>query len=669
MQFLLECFSEEIPSRMQQGAREQLARLFAQHLEKNGLAHGALHTFVSPRHLAILVQDLPAKQPDISEEKKGPKLGAPDAAIQGFLKSTGLSLDQCEVRMVGNDQVYFAVQHKKGRATAEVMKDIAEAVLRDFTWPKSMRWGAHSLRWVRPLHRIVALLDDNIIPVQFGHITASNITHGHRFLSPGAITIAHANAYVEALKAAHVLVDSDARQVAVAKHVHALAAQYDLQLVEDDALLREVTGLVEAPTALLGTLEESFLHLPREVLISEMKYHQRYFALQHKNTALSAHFIAVANMPCETTAAQVIAGNERVLRARLFDGQFYYAQDQKKSLADWNEGLKDVVFHAKVGMMSAKVARIEALAVTLAGAVGYSQDIALVREAARLCKADLTTGMVGEFPELQGIMGRYYARAQGVHDVVAEAIYEHYKPAGAGDSLPETEVGAIISIADKLDSIISLWAAGEKPTGSKDPLALRRAALGIVRIILARGWNLDLTSFIADVEIIAFFQDRLKHAMKEDGFRPDVIEAVMAGTVSQTKKNFLLDRRHVESISAWLATPHGTSYIAALKRVYNLLAAEEKKAKQVFAYDAALVETLTLDVERRLVDELHRLFHYNRHNLNSIVDSQGNLDQKIEAFFEGVLVTDPNFREARLSLLAGIREATNYIADISKLEG
>lgn len=661
---LLECFSEEIPSRMQRGAADQLSRAFAAQLEKAVITHGDIKTFVSPRHLAIHIAGLPAVQPDRTEEKKGPKTSAPEAALQGFAQSVGKPLAECETRTIGKDSYYFVTTTINGRKTSDALAEIATKILADFTWPKSMRWGAHDAVWVRPMHRITALFDDAVLPVKFHHITASNVTQGHRFLSPDAVIIPHADGYEEVLKKSLVLVDFSERKETIRAQITAVAASNNLTVVEDDDLLNEITGLIEFPTTYIGTFDASFLTLPREVLISEMKHHQRYIALNNAAGELSNHFIVVSNMRHDDGGKVVIEGNARVLRARLSDGAFYYESDQAKKLSDWAKGLKDVVFHAKIGMMNEKVTRIDALALKIAEAVGYSNDKAIITRAAKLCKADLTTGMVGEFPELQGIMGRYYARAQGEHEAVAEAVYEHYKPQGAGDSLPETEVGAIISIADKLDSIISLWAAGEKPTGSKDPLALRRAALGVVRIILARQWNLDLTTFIADEEIIAFFQDRLKHAMKDDGFRHDVIEAVMAGTISQTKKNFLLDRRNVERISTWLATPVGTSTLAALKRVYNLLAAEEKKAKQVFVYTDESVASLKLDVEIHLIQELNSFFMS-----RSLSDSDSKLSERIEAFFEGVLVTDPSFREARLSLLAGIREATNYIADFSKLEG
>ena len=654
---LLELFSEEIPSRMQRGAAEQLQRLIAAGLEKNLLKPASVKTFVSPRHLAIQCFGLPEIQPDVREERKGPKVGAPEQAMKGFLGATGLSASQCEQR----DGYYYATIERKGRPAAEVVKTICEEVLAAFSWPKSMRWGARPLQWVRPLHRITCLLDSAVVPVQFAHLVASNITEGHRFLAPAAITIADAQLYEEALLKAHVQVDYAARRAKIAAAIAALAAAAKMTLVQDEALLDEVTGLVEWPVPLLGEFDAKFLELPPEVLISEMKVHQRYFALQDADGTLTNKFIAVANMLTADGGKRVIAGNARVLRARLSDGEFYWQQDQKTPLVAWGEKLRDVVFHAKVGMMDAKVARIEALAAEIAKAVGF-KDMALVQKAARLCKADLTSGMVGEFPELQGIMGRYYANAQGEPKAVAEAIYEHYKPQGAGDSLPETELGAIISVADKLDSIVSLFAAGEKPTGSKDPLALRRAALGILRILLDRQWSLDLMMLISDKkvagEVADFFRDRLQNVLREEGLRHDVIEAKIG---AQAGFDALAIANNTRALATWLSAPAGKDTLAAVKRVVNILAAEEKKAKATFASDAARNNSLAKEEEKALWAGLQA----------AKVDTSSleQLTVPINRFFDAVLVTEPEFREARLSLLAGVRAQAMQLADFSKIEG
>lgn len=682
--FLLELFSEEIPSRMQQNAAEQLVRLITAALQKAGLPFGEVKSFVSPRHLAIQVAGLPLTQPDTREERRGPKIGAPEQALKGFLSSTSLTLAQCEQR----DGYYYATIEKKGGATADTLKKIIEETLPAFSWPKSMHWGSRDTRplaWVRPLHRMVALLDDAIIPAQFAHFTAGRVTGGHRFLSPADITIPHAEQYEKLLLDAHVIVDFAARRAKISAAVSALAAAQNLQLVEDAALLDEVTGLVEWPVPLLCNFDEKFLDLPPEVLISEMKNHQRYFALRDVNGKLANQFITVANMVNADGGKKVIEGNARVVRARLSDGEFYWNQDRLTKLEDWGKKLSDVVFHAKVGMMDAKVARIEKLAVEIASAlrsplagepdsianlVGGIPDEKTVRRAAQLCKADLTSGMVGEFPELQGIMGRYYAKAQGEPDAIAEAIYEHYKPQGAGDDLPKTELGAIIAIADKLDSITSLFAAGEKPTGSKDPLALRRAALGVLRIVLWNKWELDIAALIGDKkiasEIVEFFTDRLKNILRESSLRHDAIEAVFAAKMSTTTLKPMLLSVPVHDLVLWLETPAGKDTLTAIKRSMNILAAEEKKSKTTFA--PAIAATLAAPAEKALAESLKNVDSRLRGN-DAVPEALESLTAPINQFFTDLLVTEEGHREARLGLLAAVRDAANRIADFSKLEG
>jgi glycyl-tRNA synthetase beta chain len=666
---LLELFSEEIPSRMQRTAAEQLQRLVLAGFEKNGLKPSEVKTFVSPRHLAIQCFGLPAIQPDVKEERRGPKIGAPEQALKGFLQSTGLTLEQCEQR----DGYYYATIERKGRAAAEVIKEIVEGALSAFVWPKSMKWGARPMQWVRPLHSITCLLDDAVVPVQFGHLTASNITHGHRFLAPAAITIPHAEKYESLLLDANVMVDFAARRTKIAAQIAAVAAEAKLSLHEDDALLDEVTGLVEWPVPLLCEFDAKFLDLPPEVLISEMKNHQRYFALYAADGKLTNRFITVANMVNTDGGARVKDGNGRVVRARLADGEFYWNQDRLTKLEDWGKKLSDVVFHAKVGMMDAKVERIEALASDIADAIGFEDKIA-VRRAAQLCKADLTSGMVGEFPELQGIMGRYYAKAQGKNDAIAEAIYEHYKPQGAGDDLPKSDLGAILSVADKLDSIISLFAAGEKPTGSKDPLALRRAALGVLRIMLHFGWQINLEDFFVipakagiplkeipasagmtiKREISEFFRDRLQNTLREEGIRHDAIEAI----VSEKDFNPLAIANRTRTLATWLTTDAGKAALAAIKRSMNILAAEEKKSKTTFAPSTAgAVEP----AEKAIAAALARAPKEPK-------DLEA-LTAPINQFFTDLMVTEEGKRDARLSLLAAVRDAAKHIADFSKIEG
>jgi glycyl-tRNA synthetase beta chain len=700
---LLELFSEEIPSRMQRGAAEQLQRLVLEGFKKSGLSVDAksAKTFVSPRHLAIQVFGLPSVQPDVKEERRGPKIGAPEQALKGFLQSTGLTLDQCEQR----DGYYYATIERKGRAVADVVKEICESALPAFSWPKSMHWGsrdARPLAWVRPLHRIACLLDDAVVPVQFGHLTASNVTEGHRFLAPAPITIAHAENYEAQLIDAKIIVDFAARRTKIAAEIAAVArlgaisplgevetrlgvsGEGALQLVQDEDLLNEVAGLVEWPVPLLCEFDAKFLDLPPEVLISEMKNHQRYFALtdasgspRHSSEGATAgkltnQFITVANMVNADGGAKVREGNARVVRARLADGEFYWEQDRKTSLEDWGKKLSDVVFHAKVGMMDAKVERIEALAVAIAKAVGFTDEKS-VRRAAQLCKADLTSGMVGEFPELQGIMGRYYTdpkyafKGLGESQEISDAIRDHYVPRGASakdakELEEQSELSGIIAIADKLDSITSLFAAGEKPTGSKDPLALRRAALGVLRILNHHKRNLDIAPLI-DVklrkEVIEFFKDRLKQLLKEEGYSHDVIEAVMPKEVDTFVSELIFAKARL--VSAWLSTDSGKATLAAIKRAMNILAAEEKKDKNLRYSGAFGDKALNAAVEWELLDKLGKA----PRSLKGLES----LTETINRFFTEVLVTEPEYRVARLSLLAGIRELANQIADFSKIEG
>ncbi len=652
--FLLELFSEEIPSRMQRNAAEQLQRLITAGLEKNMLALAECKTFVSPRHLAIQCFGLPTIQPDVKEEKRGPKIGAPEQAMKGFLSASGLTLEQCEQR----DGYYYATIERKGRAVAEVVKEIAESALTAFSWPKSMHWGSRDKRpaaWVRPLHRIACLLDDQIVPVQFAHLTASNVTEGHRFLAPQEIKITHAEKYASLLNDAKVLVDYAARKEKIRSGVAEIAAQQKLALVEDEGLLDEVTGLVERPVPLLGAFEEKFLQLPPEVLISEMKTHQRYFALRGADGKLANRFITVANMVNADGGKKVMEGNSRVVRARLSDGEFYWEQDRKTSLADWGKKLSDVVFHAKVGMMHEKVARIETLAVAIAKEVGFADEKS-VRRAAQLCKADLTSGMVGEFPELQGIMGRYYALAQGESADIADAIRDHYKPLGANDSAPESKLAAIIGIADKLDSITALFAAGEKPTGSKDPLALRRAALGILTTMHHHRWSIDLAAY-APVEVQEFFRDRLKQILRDEAIRADVIEASLQSRGASFVPGTLTAEAH--ALNQWLASQAGSDTLAAIKRCTNILAAEEKKEKKTFA--ASISDKLAASAEKALAAALAKK--------PATLADLALLAAPIHQFFTDLLVNEEGHREARLGLLAAVRDAANSIADFSKIEG
>ncbi len=490
---LLELFSEEIPARMQAPAAAQLKEAVLKGLAALGYAATEAVDYVSPRHLALIVRGLPETQADVSSERKGPRINAPQAAIDGFLRSTGLTIEQLEVR--GDN--YFAMIEQKGRRTAEVLPAMIEGILADFSWPKSMRWGSGTQAWVRPLHRITCLLDHVVLPVQFAGVTSGNETFGHRFLAPAAITLHHPNDYEQKLTDADVLIDAARRRIRIETLLAERAAELGLTLKDDPGLLAEVTGLVEFPSVLAGRIDAAYMHLPPEVLISEMREHQRYFALLDAESKLADRFLLVSNMDVarmDDNGAAIVAGNERVLRARLADGKFFWEQDRKIPLKDWANKLDGVVFHAKLGAMAQKVARIAALAEHLAPLVGA--DPGLARQAAELCKTDLPSGMVGEFPELQGVMGRYYAQAEGLPAEVADAIRDHYKPLGPNEAVPEAPVSIAVALADKLDTLAGMFAVGEKPTGSKDPFALRRAALGVIRLIRENSISFQLLSWL-----------------------------------------------------------------------------------------------------------------------------------------------------------------------------
>ena len=649
---LLELFSEEIPARMQGDALAHLQKTLVDKLTQQGIPtnSGSLTGFVTPRRLAVWLKNLPIEQAATEIELKGPKTNAPEAALQGFLKKTGLTQDQLEMR----DGIYFATIKKTGQRTADVLKTIIEDTLATFPWPKSMRWGSGSTPWVRPLHSILCLFNNHVIPVQFAGVTASNITHGHRFLAPEAIVITTPETYEVALKAAYVIANRDTRKALILSQAQTAAKAAGVTLKPDPGLLEEVTGLIEYPTILTGTIDAQFMDLPGEVLISEMRAHQKYFALLNQDGTLSSKFLITANIPATDEGRAIIAGNERVLRARLADGRFFWDQDRKKPLVEWAENLKTVTFHVELGTIADKVDRIAQLAALLAPSV--SADKVQVWRAAQLAKADLVTGMVGEFPELQGIMGRYYAQ-QGELSTVADAIRDHYKPQGPGDAVPTQPIAICVALADKIDTLVGMFAIGEKPTGSKDPYALRRAALGIIRIILDNdirqplepillnasvliaqyfvqknkqkglakliaakhqlgnahlqtvkayseaeekkayelippvGEPINPEQFTSDVgrEVLQFFYDRLKVQLKDQGIRHDIINAV---TVSGDD-DLLRIRAKARALQDFLSNEDGKNLLAGYIRASGILSAEEKKDKKT--YEAYTSETISAE--------------------------------------------------------------------------
>ncbi len=709
-ELLLEILSEEIPARMQARAAQELRRLVTERLTGAGLAFSQARAFVTPRRLALVVDGLPKRQPDAVEEKKGPRLDAPVRAIEGFLKGHGLaSIDAAEVRETDKGTFYFAVKRVKGQASAKVLPGVIAESIQALSWPKSMRWGETRFAWVRPLHGVLAVFDGRRLAgaLELGNgavLTFGNTTRGHRFLKPGKFRVTGFADYEAKLEQAKVILDPAKRRAAILKQARQKAARAKLELPDDPALLDEVTGLVEWPVVLLGRIEERFMDLPPEVLTTAMRAHQKYLALTDKDGNLAPRFLVVANMESADKGKAIAAGNERVLRARLADARFFWDQDRKQSLAARTPRLGDIVFHAKLGSLDEKIDRVQALAVEIAGYVpGADKD--RVRSAARLAKADLVTGMVGEFPELQGIMGRYYALADGEHPEVADAIAEHYAPQGPGDACPGAPVSVAVALADKIDTLAAFFRIDEKPTGSRDPFALRRAALGVIRLIvenqvrlplrrvvesakglidhtlLKRGSQASLSRTVPgwgeiDTTVLAvldFFADRLKVALRERGVRHDLIAAVFALGGEDDLVRLLA---RVEALGAFLGTDDGGHLLVAHQRAANIVRIEEKRDKT--RYESADLSNgkLVQVEEKRLAI---RIFNSEsdaqealaREDFTGAMAALANLRGPVDDFFDKVTVNteDPDLRANRLRLLARIGETLNQVADFSKIEG
>jgi glycyl-tRNA synthetase beta chain len=681
-ELLLEILSEEIPARMQTRAVDDLKRLVTDGLKAAGLTFTDARVFATPRRLALVVDGLPAARPDVSEERRGPRVGAPDNAIQGFLKGAGLgSLDQAEKRDTGKGEFWFAVIRKKGGPTADVLPGVVDAALKALPWPKSMKWGSGTLQWVRPLHGIIALFDGKVLagqvvpggdmhPVPFG-----DTTRGHRFLSKGVLTVSGFADYQAKLRMAHVVLDPAERKKIILDGARALAQQAQIALKDDEGLLDEVAGLVEWPVPLIGTIDTQFMDVPPEVLIVSMKTHLRQFVTTRADGTLANRFVVVANNVARDGGKTIVEGNERVLRARLADAKFFWDLDRKTRLEERLPSLKDIVFHAKLGTQAERVQRIAALATAVADFVPGA-DKAQVMMAAELCKADLVSGMVGEFPELQGIMGRYYALHEKLPAAVADAIGDHYAPAGPNDRCPSAPVSMAVALADKLDALTSFWSIGEKPTGSRDPYALRRAALGVIRIVVENKLRLPLRTFFKEADLLDFFAERLKVQMRDKGVRHDVIDAVFAlGNEDDLVR--LLAR--VEALQSFLGTDAGKNLLTGYGRAANIVRAEERKDKSLAARiasapDVALLElgeekavaSALAEVERTVKPALQQ------ENFSGAMQALAGLRAPIDAFFDKVTVNvqdKPDLRLNRLKLLNQIRATMDGVADFSKIEG
>ncbi|WP_413876244.1 glycine--tRNA ligase subunit beta [Albidovulum sp.] len=657
---LIELFSEEIPARMQARARDDLKRMITDGLVEAGLTYGGAHALSTPRRLALAVEGLTSESRAVREERKGPAVGAPEAAVQGFLRSTGLTLDRLEIREAGKGQAYFAVIEKPGRKAEAIVAEVLEAVIRNFPWPKSMRWGAGPLRWVRPLHSVLCVLSDEhgagVVALEIDGIRAGNLTRGHRFLAPEPFSVTGFEDYAAKLKRARVMLDPEERASHIWHDAQNAAFAARLEVVEDKGLLAEVAGLVEWPVVLMGRIGEEFLGLPAEVLQTSMREHQKFFSARNPKTGRIEGFITVANTETADHGATILNGNRKVLSARLSDAKFFWENDLRvvgeKGLEGMAAGLAHVTFHNRLGSQKDRIARIEALAREIAPLVGASPDLAA--EAARVAKADLQSAMVGEFPELQGTMGGYYARAAGLPEAVANACKAHYQPLGPSDDVPTEPVSVAVALADKIDTLTGFWAIDEKPTGSKDPFALRRAALGVIRLVLGNGVRQQLRlplfravfSHLVDArtrglsteggraidvlrgigyvttleamrssmaedakslglavvdqalddgmektdDLLAFFHDRLKVHLRDQGIRHDVIDAVLA---MPGNDDLTLLVRRAEALAAFLKTDDGENLIQGFKRANNILTQAEEKdgVEYSFGADAKFAET------------------------------------------------------------------------------
>lgn len=716
---LLELFSEEIPARMQRQAAENLKKLVTDALVNEGLVYEGAKAFATPRRLALSIHGLPAKQPDLKEEKKGPRVGAPDGAIQGFLKAAGLaSIAEAKIQNDKKGDFYIAVTEKKGRATQEVIAEIIPSIVRSFPWPKSMRWGSGSLIWVRPLHSIICTFgpeteEPEVVHFEIDGIQSGNTTRGHRVLSAGEITVKRLDDYLHKLEAARVVLDADRRKQIILADAKNIALAQGLELIEDEALLEEVAGLVEWPVVLMGEFEKEFLDIPAEVIRATIRINQKCFVLRDpKSGGLANKFILVSNLEAADGGEAIKAGNARVIRARLSDAKFFWDTDRKTKLEARLPKFEQITFHEKLGTQAARIERIAKLAKELAPVV--KADPTKAEKAARLAKTDLLTEVVGEFPEVQGLMGKYYALAEGIDPEIAAAAEEHYKPQGPGDRVPTAPISTAVALADKIDTLAGFWTINEKPTGSKDPYALRRATLGTVRIILENKLQIKLrdmlqnaTDLIGDHirdkdlddqfsaatesedkagestrptasktsilnDLLSFFADRLKVHLRDEGARHDLVDAVFA---LQGQDDLLMIVRRVEALGKLLDTDDGKNLLAGYKRAANILSIEEKKDKASYSGEpdesklsapeektlAAAIKTTETEVEAALKNE----------DFEAAMRAMAKLRGPVDAFFDKVIVNadDKATRENRLKLLNRIREATLQVADFSRIEG
>jgi glycyl-tRNA synthetase beta chain len=733
---LIELFSEEIPARMQARAAADLKRLVTDGLVDAGLTYASAGAFSTPRRLALSVEGVLAQSPTIREERKGPRVDAPDKAIEGFLRGAGVSRDDLEMRDDKKGQVFFAIIEKPGRPAADIIAQVLETTIRNFPWPKSMRWGAGNLRWVRPLHSILCILSDEagatVVPLDIDGIKSGDSPQGHRFMAPARFSVTSFDDYSAKLAKAHVVLSAQERADHIWNDATNQAFAQGLEVVEDKGLLSEVAGLVEWPVLLMGDIAEDFMGLPPEVLQTSMREHQKFFSVRNPKTDRIEKFITVANRETADGGKTILAGNQKVLFARLSDAKFFWENDLRTPLADMTAKLANVTFHNKLGTQAERVERIAALAAEIAPMVGA--DAALAKQAAEVCKADLSSEMVYEFPELQGLMGRYYAQAAGLPQEVANACEAHYSPLGPSDNVPSEPVSVAVALADKIDTLTGFWAIDEKPTGSKDPFALRRAALGVIRLVLENNVRISIDRFVdtqllrheiaasqndvsmtllqemlneiaehgvfgaaahavldrfdgdapEDVtkvkeqmpdlssNLLTFFHDRLKVYLKDKGITHDVIDACLA---MPNNDDLTLLVKRAEALQAFLKTDDGENLLQGYKRASNILSAEEKKDGVEYSYGADIKFAET-DEERGLFKALDAAEAaitpaLEQEDFATAMSEMAKLRAPIDAFFEAVQVNTDNatVRRNRLNLLSQIRKICTSVADLSKVEG
>ena len=675
-QFLLELFSEEIPARMQAGAARDLDRLARQGLAALDLPFDTVRAFAGPRRLTLVVDGLPKSQADRLVERKGPRIGAPETAVQGFVRSTGLTAD----KLIERDGALWAIETRAGRPTAEVLGEWAASLIGSFPWPKSMTWGSGALRWVWPLHRILCVFDRQIAPVRVGGLEAADLSEGHRVMGPGhPFRARDFDEYREALAGHFVVLDREERKRRIVEGARDLCAREALDLVEDAGLLEEVAGMAEWPTPLLGHMDERFLSLPAEVIRTAMRTHQRYFAVRRpEGASLSPRFIVVANLETADGGALIAAGAARVLTARLTDARFFWDEDRKVSLEGRFDSLRGITFHARLGSLHDRAMRLEALAGRIAERLGF--DPALARLTGRLAKADLATAMVGEFPELQGVMGAYYARAEDLPDEVAQAIGDHYRPQGPADSVPSDPTGIAVALADKIDTLAGFFSIDERPTGSRDPYALRRAALGVIRIVLENGLRLPLDGALwaealgrpdpaVEQALTDFLAERLRVMLRDGGARHDLVDASLA----MRDPDLVRARARLNALTDFLSSSDGLDLLAGYRRAANILESEAKKGPLPIERAGPVaspreegdLQAALARVKPALAAALAT------EDFRGAMSVLASLRAPVDAFFEAVLVNSPDRDERinRLALLVEVRETMATVADFGRIVG